>query len=127
MNVVITDAGRFFSKRPKQVNDCTVRAYAKAFDLEYDAAYEKLAAAGRKSGRKFRVEVFLEKEGLVKQSYPSVKGKKRMNVGTFIDEHPSGCYIVKVAKHVFTVIDGVIYDDFSIDPSKTVYSSWAIK
>ena len=45
------DGGRASSKRPKQKNDCVVRAIAVAFNLPYDDVYETMADLGRKCGR----------------------------------------------------------------------------
>ena len=54
-----TDAGRCLSKRPKQKNDCTVRAMATAFELSYDDAYDILKKYGRICGRGFHIGDFL--------------------------------------------------------------------
>lgn len=37
---VKSDAGRSESRRPRQKNDCTVRALALALELRYDDAYD---------------------------------------------------------------------------------------
>jgi len=43
------------SKRPRQRNDCTVRAIAIACDFSYDSAYDLLKANGRRSSRGIRL------------------------------------------------------------------------
>lgn len=48
-----TDAGRAKSRRPRQKNDCTVRALALARSLHYDAAYDDLKKAGRGCSERF--------------------------------------------------------------------------
>lgn len=48
------DAGRSASRRPRQKNDCTVRALALARGLTYDEAYDTLKAAGRGLRRAIR-------------------------------------------------------------------------
>lgn len=48
---ICTDAGRSQSKRPRQSNDCTVRALALALDCPYDQAYDTLKTAGRIASR----------------------------------------------------------------------------
>lgn len=47
---VKSDAGRYGSRRPRQKNDCTVRALALAMGLPYDEAYDRLKEAGRRCG-----------------------------------------------------------------------------
>lgn len=123
-----TDGGRSLSKRPKQRNDCTVRAVALARNLEYDTAYDILASAGRKCSSPFVFNKFISKmEWAEKISFPAVKGLKRMNVVTFLELYPSEVYICSVAKHVFAVVDGVVQDYTEVNPSKCVYTAWRIK
>jgi hypothetical protein len=42
------DGGRQLSKRPRQRNDCTVRAVAIACDFSYDSAYDLLEGQWQK-------------------------------------------------------------------------------
>lgn len=120
------DGGRSQSKRKRQTNDCTVRAIAIAMGRDYDEVYDALAARGRRSGRKFKVDVYLEEIGLKKTTFPAQAGQRRYHVDDFIRDHQNGTYIVKVAKHVFAVIDGVMHDTSMARSSKTVYAAWQI-
>jgi len=114
------DAGRSKSKRPLQKKDCTVRALALAFELEYDVAYDFCMEQGRKSHRGFHLHKLLEKyaksgalffgKKVIKHSFPAEKGVERMNVGAFGYLHPKGKYVTRQAGHVATVIDGVLHD-----------------
>lgn len=119
-----SDAGRSASRRPRQSNDCTVRAYALAAGIAYDEAYDLLAEAGRKSGRGFGFRKFIEAKGYVWIGFPAVKGERRMNPYRFAAEHPHGRFILKTAKHVFPVIDGVILDDVPPRLDRCVYGAW---
>lgn len=122
-----TDAGRSDSRRPRQSNDCTVRALATACQLSYDAAYDILKDAGRSSGRRFRMQDWLDQQTWAKKiSFPAVKGRPRMNVATFSRQYQHGTYIVRVAKHVFAVRDGVVFDDNHNRPDRCVYTAWRI-
>jgi hypothetical protein len=82
---VFDDGGRSQSKRPKQKNDCTVRALAIACEITYDEAYEMLAAAGRSCSRGFApFSRWAQKEpGLEWTPFPAVKGRRRMNPTKF--------------------------------------------
>lgn len=119
---VHTDAGRSTSRRSRQRNDCTVRAYALCFNLSYDQAYEFLASKGRKSGKGFRIDPVLPN----KISFPPVAGVKRMTLANFCRLYSEGRYICKIAKHVLPVIDGVVYDTDRSDPERCVYVAWRI-
>lgn len=124
---VCTDAGRAASKRPRQKNDCTVRALALVRDLPYDEAYELLKDAGRQCSRGFVFATWISKQaGIRKISFPAIRGQRRMTPSEFVIKHPQGRYICKVAKHVFAVIDGVVHDDFENAPDRCVYTAWQI-
>lgn len=123
----LNDAGRSLSKRPKQKNDCTVRAVALARGIPYDSAYELMAGEGRKCSAGFDVVKWLDKQDWAnKISFPAVTGQKRMNPVSFTDAYPNGIYICRVAKHVFTVIDGVVQDTFVSRPDRCIYTAWLI-
>lgn len=125
---VLTDAGRSGSRRPKQKLDCTVRAYAVAASISYDEAYELLASAGRQSGKRFRMQAFFEQhKPFAKLSFPAVKGQPRMNVSKFCETYPQGTYVIKTAKHVMAVVDGVLHDDMAPAWGKCVYTAWLIQ
>lgn len=132
-----TDSGRKNSKRPKQTNDCTVRAMAAAFDLDYDYTYDMLAQAGRKCSRGFFLGAWLMKNAsngmlldrkVEKLSFPAVKGESRMNVEKFVKEFATGTYIIRVAKHVACVKDGKILDWMTVEGSgdRCVYLAYKI-
>lgn len=88
--LVITDAGRSTSKRPRQRDDCTVRAVAIALDLSYDDAYELLASAGRKCGKRFQLDDWLKFQPFARrESFPAAKGERRMNPVRFCEERVS--------------------------------------
>ncbi|MCG3204307.1 MAG: hypothetical protein KCHDKBKB_01022 [Elusimicrobia bacterium] len=122
------DAGRAKSIRPKQSNDCAVRALAMARTLPYDEAYDLLAAAGRKSWRGFALHKWLNQQTWAKKiAFPPVKGQRRMNPATFCQKFREGVFICRVAKHVFTVIDGIVYDTFASRPDRCIYTAWKIE
>jgi hypothetical protein len=111
-----TDAGRAGSKRPRQRNDCTVRALASAASVPYDEAYDALAAGGRKAGRGFDFRGWAktgacDRWRLVWTACPAVKGQMRVTPVTFALAHPEGRYVLCTAKHVLAVVDGVVIDD----------------
>lgn len=130
-NWVESDGGRTQSRRPKQTNDCTVRAMAHVLDLPYDTAYDMLAKAGRKCNQGFHITKFLEQflynpkgfrgYAIEKLSFPAVKGQKRMNPVSFCEQYPKGRYICRTAKHVFAVIDGIVYDTWEQRDDRCIY------
>lgn len=123
------DAGRSQSKRPRQRNDCTVRALTIACQIPYDEMYDFLADKGRKSWKGFNLK-WLE-DGMSffghrveKTTFQAVKGQKRMNPKTFSEQFTKGRYVVKVAKHVFAFVDGVSHDTFQERDDRCIYVAW---
>lgn len=130
---VRSDAGRSASRRPKQKNDCTVRAVTLVYGIPYDDAYDRLKSAGRKSHQGYHfnewaaLDSTIDGKKLVWQSFPGVKGQKRMNPLRFCKDFPEGRFIVRTAGHVFAIIDGVGYDDE--DPERDdrcIYGCWKL-
>lgn len=122
-----TDAGRCLSKRPKQKNDCTVRAMATAFELSYDDAYDILKKYGRICGRGFHIGDFLIDKKAEKISFQAVKGQRRMHPWKFCKEYNNGKYICRTAGHVFAVIDGVVFDTIAPSVDRCIYKAWKIR
>jgi hypothetical protein len=124
---VKTDAGRSESQRPRQKNDCTVRALASARGLTYDEAYDELKQAGRKCGRGFAIQVWLNAQPwALKLPFPAVKGERRMNPVTFVAQFPLGNFICRSSKHVFAVIDGKVLDEVKIRGDRCIYTAWRV-
>ena len=106
-----------------ETNDCVVRAIASAFDLHYDKAHQWVA---KTFNRKFRKGTFGFPIGMDRMSnnntrfnYKKTKtidskylttngGKSKMTVGTFVKEYNKGTYIIRVARHAFTIKDGSV-------------------
>lgn len=121
------DSGRGESKRSRQKNDCTVRAYAAAFDLPYDEVYDSFAVLGRKCGRGFNFRDFAKTHPRLRwHSFPAEKGKSRMNPAKFGAAYPTGRWIARTAKHVFAIIDGVVIDTHSPSPARCIYGAWEV-
>lgn len=122
-----SDAGRAQSLRPRQKNDCTVRALALARNLPYDEAYDILKAAGRKCERGFQFPDWINRQPwATKMPFPAIKGQRRMNPAYFTEAYPRGAFIARVAKHVFAVIDGVVLDTAENSPDRCIYTAWRI-
>ena len=104
-------------------NDCVVRAIASAYDIEYNKAHQWVSD---KFKRQFRKGTFGLPIGMDKMStnntrfnYKKTKtidpkylttnnGKSKMTVGTFVKEYDKGTYIIRVARHAFTIKDGSV-------------------
>ncbi len=128
---IVDDGGRSQSQRPRQKNDCTVRALAIVTGWTYDQAYDLLKKADRRSHRGFRLGPWLQSKGyklseweIAPLALPAVKGERRMNPVTFIKQNPYGRWIVKTAGHVFAIVDGVAHDLHPESDGRCIYKAW---
>lgn len=111
----------------KEKNDCSVIAFSYAFNIDYAKAHNLLAVAGRKFGQGFRVEKAFKLDYKPLATGPGTKartfmkrwisyhGKPGQTVGTFQKKHPKGIYMVNIAGHIFTIINGVIFNQFNMN------------
>lgn len=108
--------------------DCSIRAVAKALDVDWEESYKRLCELGLQFhdvptswnliGHLLSSLCF-DYVGLKIQ-----KGKKRPTVKSFAREHKSGTYLLQCASHVVTVIDGKYYDTWDCGDC-SVYSYYS--
>lgn len=127
---VRNDGGREAAGFKGRAGDCVVRSIAIAAQLPYIQVYEDLrqASACYALERDNRVSRHLARKGssprngnhrnvfheyILQQGFewvPTMKVGAGCRVHLRPDELPAGTLIVKVSKHLTTVIDGVLYD-----------------
>lgn len=125
------DAGRAQSSRPKQTNDCTVRALATASGVKYDTAYDTLMLHGRKAGRRFDFKSWAKRSTFHGNQFewtgfPAVKGMWRVNPVLFALKFPEGRFVLRTAKHVLACVDGRISDEGRGAEASCVYGAWQL-
>lgn len=132
-------------------NDCVVRAFASAFEIEYDEAHKIVAENFKrkpkkgtfgfgavmnlmsKNGIKFNdkgIEIITHQYNTMLY-YVMVKGHKTLRNTTtsyFIKKYPVGTYIVTVKGHAFTIKDGVVIGNYTDakQTKKHINSAWKI-
>lgn len=138
-------------------NDCVVRSIASAFGIDYDLSHQIVRDTfGRKFGKgtygfvsgmnilsinrvrigrkccKMMGKPMFEGSTFNTLDYNViVKGKKvarKMTVGTFVSKYPTGSYVLTVAKHAFTIKDGIVIGNFedSTKKRKIVTAAWKV-
>lgn len=121
MRLQETDSGRS-SLYSYEKNDCTVRAYALAKGIDYHAAHARLALAGRQDRKGFACMRFYNLE--FGKAYP----RMGITVKTFVQTATRGTYIIRISRHVFTVIDGVIHDIYpESNLNRRILNIWKVK
>ncbi len=128
MNYKFCDAGKVNSKRPKNKRDCVIRSIALVLNKPYDDIYNLMAKEGRKSScgtDKFIWQTYLNQtKQFEKISFPAFIGKSRMNLEEFSKNYNQGKYVVQMAGHLTTVIDGIVLDTFQPRQYGCVYAVW---
>lgn len=127
----------FYSHSPKSTiargenNDCTVYAFATAFDVPYDEAHKVLATRFDRKPRKGpkcwtlvkglsnkfiyagkKIAAVLERP----ITFYTNRGElfvRRMSLGTFAKTYTQGSYYVLISGHALAVKDGVVMDNLA--------------
>lgn len=99
----------------RNVGDCSVRAVAKALNVDWETAYAMIASAGFLMndvmssnavwGSVLRQHGFMR--SVIPQTCPDC-----YTADEFARDHPHGIYVLGFGNHVATVEDGKIYDSW---------------
>lgn len=97
----------------RNVEDCAIRAVAKALDTDWETAYALIVANGFQMGN-------IISANEVWQSVLRQNGFKRSNIpntcpdcytiADFCRDNPNGLFVLGTGRHVVTVIDGDYFD-----------------
>lgn len=119
----------------RERNDCTVCALSNALMIPYEKAHAFLQLQGRSYGHGFRIRTALYgRAELLGHRITQVVGgflarqiAARMRLSTFVQRFPEGNYIVRVSRHAFAVIDGVVVDREWQSERRIVTDAWRVE
>jgi len=105
----------------RSVGDCAVRAVAKALGVDWQKAFALIVAnayqmADMPSSNSVWGSVLFQngyKRSAIENGCPDC-----YTAEDFINDHPTGVYVLGFGNHVATVLDGVLYDSW--DSSKEI-------
>lgn len=129
----MTETYQYYNPHPqgKLVNDCAKRAIVRVTDKDYHQVqlelnrYKKISKAEKFNDR-VNCNSYVENVlGGIKLSFPAVKGQSRMNGYRFCEKYPKGRYILNMAGHWSSCVDGVIYDTWDCR-NKCVYTAYKL-
>ena len=107
--------------------DCVIRALTKVTGKEWLEAFEELLPYARElqcmPNGKPCYEKYLLDNGFTYVGISNKKGTKRPTVQSFAKEHKEGTYVLRVANHIVTVVDGYFYDTWD-SGEKSLYGYW---
>ena len=100
----------------RSVGDCSVRAIAKALDVDWETAYDLISRNAKAMGD-------MPSSDSVWGSVLRMNGFYRLNIPNscpdcytardFCHDHPYGVYVLGFGGHVATAIDGNLYDSWN--------------
>ena len=97
-----------------EYGDCVIRALTKAFNMEWLQVFDEMQPISREMQFPFNCkpcyEKYIESKGAKYYGISNKKGTKRPTVDRFAKVHKTGTYILRVAHHLVTVVDGFYYD-----------------
>lgn len=100
----------------RQVGDCSIRAVAKALDVDWETAYVMVCMNGFSMCDMPSSDsvwgATLRKHGFYRTSVPD-SCPDCYTVGDFCRDHPEGTFVLGFGGHVATVIDGDLYDSWN--------------
>ena len=109
--------------------DCVIRALTKALNMEWLQVFDEMQPISREMQVPFNCrpcyEKYIESKGLKYIGISNKKGTKRPTVDRFAKDHTTGTYILRVAHHLVTVVDGIYYDTWD-SGEKSLYGYWEI-
>ena len=114
----------------KSVTDCVVRAITIVVEGDYLEVRRELNRSKKElketsyKNRKF-MHKYTKKNGWKKISFPAIKGQPRMRGTAFVKLYHKGTYILNLAKHFVTVVDGVYLDTWD-STEKMIYNVWEV-
>ena len=107
--------------------DCVIRALTKALSMEWLQVFDEIQPISRELQVPFNCrpcyEKYIENKGFKYYGVSNKKGTKRPTVEIFAKEHKVGTYILRVAHHLVTVVDGVYYDTWD-SGKRCLYGYW---
>lgn len=105
----------------RRVEDCSVRAVAKALNTDWEDAYARIASAGYAMGDMPHSNsvwgAVLRQNGFYRKSIPDTC-PDCYTAEDFSEDHKDGIYVLGFGRHVATVKDGDLYDSW--DSSKEI-------
>lgn len=108
----------------RHVGDCSVRAIAKALDIDWETAYDLIAEAGYQMcdmpSSNAVWGAVLRQHGFYRDSIPNTC-PDCYTAEDFCREHPEGVYVLCFDSHVCTAIDGDVFDSWDSTQSIPQY------
>ena len=95
-------------------SDCVIRALTKVTGESWTEVFDELVPIAREMqcvpNEKACYEEYLKRKGFTYHGVSNKKGTKRPTVDRFSKDHKTGSYVLVVANHLVSAVDGIYYD-----------------
>ena len=99
----------------RRVEDCSIRAVAKALDIPWEKAFAMISKNAFEMGDMPHSNSVwgsvLRQNGFYRRSIPD-SCPDCYTAEDFAEDHPDGTYVLGFGRHVATVKDGILYDSW---------------
>lgn len=96
----------------RRVEDCSIRAVAKALDIDWETAYSKLClngfAMGNLPNANEVIGALMRENGFYRKNFPTCPDC--YSIGKFADDNKEGTFLLGTGFHTVTVVNGNLYD-----------------
>ena len=100
----------------RNVEDCAVRAVAKALDIDWEQAYALITSAGFEMGDMPHSNsvwgAVLRQHGFYRKAIPDTC-PDCYTAADFCKDNPKGIYVLGFGRHVATVVNGQLFDSWN--------------
>lgn len=108
-------------------DDCVVRSLVAVTDKNWVWVFDELCSVARDiqcmPNNKMCYEEFLKRNGFKYRGISNKKGSKRPTVLSFTKEHKQGKYVLVVANHLVSLVNGKYLDTWD-SGDKSMYGYW---
>ena len=91
--------------------------------VAYDTAYDHLRDLGRDCSKGFSVPDFADDQ----PDMTKIQLERGETLATFLKAHPKGTWMVTIHRHVFGVVDGTVFDTFTISADTEIRQAWKVQ
>ena len=108
----------------RKVEDCAIRAVAKAMDKDWETAYAKLAMNGYSMGNLPNanevISATLRDNGFYRKNIPNTC-PDCLTIGEFMEDNREGTFVLGTGSHIATMVNGNLYDTWDSSDLVPVY------
>lgn len=108
----------------RSVEDCSIRAVAKALDIDWETAYILICSNGLAMGDMPHSDSVwgsvLREKGFYRKTIPNIC-PKCYTAKMFCRDNPEGTFVLGFGGHVATVVDGDLYDAWDSSNEIPIY------